>query len=134
MDWDALYEAATEARGKAYAPYSRFPVGAAVLMDDGTIFSGCNVENRSFGLTICAERVALAAAVTSGRTGLRAVLVLTDTEPPSAPCGACREFLTEFGTADTSVMLTNTQGDRQLHRLLELHPFPFVLPSPEQDW
>ena len=130
MDWDALLEAATEARGNAYIPYSRFPVGAAVLMEDGSIFAGCNVENRSFGLTICAERVALSSAVAAGQQGLQAVLVLADTEPPSAPCGACREFLTEFGTPDTPVMLVNPAGDRRLHRLQELHPYPFELPDP----
>jgi len=95
----ALLAAAREAAGRAYCPYSKFPVGAAILTDQGEIFSGCNVENASYGLTICAERSAVFQAI--ARTGIplriTAVLVYTPTQTPTAPCGACRQVLNEFG-------------------------------------
>jgi len=95
----ALLVAAREAAGRAYCPYSKFPVGAAILTDRGEIFSGCNVENASYGLTICAERSAVFQAI--ARTGspprIRAALVYTPTQTPTAPCGACRQVLNEFG-------------------------------------
>lgn len=92
-----LLAAARRAATAAYAPYSRFPVGAAVLMADGRIFTGCNVENASFGLTLCAERTAVFSAVAAGSRRLRAVAVFTPTPTPTLPCGACRQVLHEFG-------------------------------------
>ncbi|MBX7104127.1 MAG: cytidine deaminase [Gemmataceae bacterium] len=93
----ALRAAARAASAHAYCPYSKFRVGAAVLAGSGKVYSGCNVENASFGLTICAERSALAAAISAGETELAAVAIYTPTGMPTAPCGACRQALNEFG-------------------------------------
>jgi len=129
MDWEPLIQAATAVRENAYMPYSRYAVGAALLADDDRIYVGCNVENRTYGLTICAERVAVGTAVASGAKHVRAVVVVTDSEPPGTPCGPCRETLTEFGDAATAVLLVNTRGERVEHRLGDLLPFPFELPA-----
>lgn len=99
---DLLIDAARAAQARAYAPYSRYRVGAALEADDGAIYVGCNVENASFGLTICAERAAIAAAVVGGARHFRRAVVVTDSDPPGAPCGACRQVLNEFG-ADLTV-------------------------------
>jgi cytidine deaminase len=88
---------AREAMRNAWAPYSEFRVGAAIEAADGRVFVGCNVESASYGLTICAERMALGAAVAAGARSLRRVAVTTEVEPPAAPCGACRQLLAEFG-------------------------------------
>ena len=127
IDWQPLLDAARQARARAYAPYSGFQVGAALLMEDGAIVAGCNVENRSYGLTICAERGALSAAVAQGHGRPRAIAVLTDTSPPSAPCGMCRESLQELA-AGAPVLLANTAGERVETTVSELLPMPFVLP------
>ncbi len=95
----SLAAAAKAASAKAYAPYSRFPVGAAVLTESGEVFSGCNVENASFGLTNCAERSAVFAAVAAGHRKLRACAIYVPGEKVAAPCGACRQVLREFGAA-----------------------------------
>jgi cytidine deaminase len=93
----AMVQAAREASTRAYCPYSRFRVGAAVLTEAGAIVAGCNVENASYGLTICAERSAVFQAVAGGASAIRAVVVFTPTPEPTAPCGACRQVLNEFG-------------------------------------
>lgn len=98
IDKQRLYEAALEASRAAYSPYSHFPVGAAVLVETGEIFAGCNVENASYGLTICAERNAVFQAVAKGNQVIQAVLVYTPTAKPTTPCGACRQVLNEFAT------------------------------------
>lgn len=97
IDWQRLKRAALEARSRAYAPYSKFLVGAAVLTDEGEVFSGCNVENASFGITICAERVTLSSAVAAGYRRFRAIAVCA--HPLASPCGSCRQFIVEFGEA-----------------------------------
>ncbi len=128
MDLDALYQAALEARERAYAPFSRFQVGAALITADGSVFTGCNVENRSFGLTICAERTAVVSAVAAGHREIRAVAVVTDTDPPAVPCGMCLDTLSEFA-ANIPVLVGGLGEGRHIHRLRELHPNPFVWPE-----
>ena len=94
---DSLLISARSAQAQAYASYSYFDVGAALESSDGAVFLGCNVENASYGLTICAERAAVCAAVTAGVTKFRRAVVVSDVDPPAAPCGACRQVLAEFG-------------------------------------
>lgn len=118
-----LYKAALEAREKAYVPYSRFKVGAAVRTKDGRIFTGCNIENSSYGLTVCAERNAIFAAVGSGYRELEELCVVADTEDGVAPCGACRQVMCEFGLA--RVWLTNCRGKSLMMTIEELLPMSF---------
>jgi cytidine deaminase len=119
MDWEPLVAAAWAVRERAYAPYSKFHVGAALVAADGRIFVGCNVENLSYGLTNCAERVAIGAAVAAGARDLLAVAVVADTAVPISPCGACRQVLAEFGVA--RVLLAN-RTERLEFKLDELLP------------
>ncbi|HET7268692.1 MAG TPA: cytidine deaminase [Oleiagrimonas sp.] len=110
---DELLDRARAVRAHAYAPYSRFRVGAAVQCRDGRIFTGCNVENASYGLTTCAERNALCAAVSAGcKPGeLTRVAIIGDTDTPISPCGACRQFMQELGGDDLQVTLSNLHED-----------------------
>lgn len=118
-----LVEAAASVRRSAHAPYSKFAVGAAVLDADGGIHLGCNVENASYGLSVCAERHAVAAAVAAGASRLVAVAVVTAASPPASPCGACRQVLAEF--ADMTVILSNLDGERTLTTVAGLLPSAF---------
>jgi cytidine deaminase len=129
VDWTILVAAARDAREHAYAPYSDFQVGAAALMEDGSISAGCNVENRTYGLTLCAERVALATAVARGAGRARAIAVITDTSPPASPCGLCLQTMAEFADQDLPLLLINLEGDQIEHKLRDLLPHPFELPS-----
>jgi cytidine deaminase len=124
---DSLVAAARSAQTRAYAPYSRFRVGAALEGADGTVFLGCNVENASYGLTICAERAAICAAVSAGARRFRRAVVVSDVDPPAAPCGACRQVLAEFGLDLPIEGVGPTQT--VLWNLSELLPAPF---GPEQ--
>ena len=119
-----LLEAARTARSHAYAPYSGFAVGAAVRSGSGHIYAACNVENASFGLTVCAERNAVAAAVAAGETELQSLLILTDMSPPAPPCGACRQVLAEMAP-DLAIMLANESGGVERVRLGRLLPRQF---------
>ena len=124
MTPDPLVQAAVAAREKAFAPYSRFRVGAALEAEDGTIVPGCNVESASYGLTICAERVALVKAVSDGITGFKRVAVVTDVDDLTPPCGACRQLLWEFAP-DAEVVLANLRGQTAVYRVAELLPHGF---------
>ena len=120
-----LLEAAEQARKNAYAPYSGgFKVGAAVLTEDGNIFGGCNVENSSFGATICAERVAVFKAVCEGHRKIRAVAVVVDSPHPIPPCGVCLQVISEFGP-DADVMMANTTGEVTVSNMKQLLPLSF---------
>ena len=123
-----LLDRARRAREHAYAPYSNFKVGAAVLTATGEIFSGGNIENASLGATVCAERVAIFAAVAAGCRDLIALAVIADTPDPVAPCGLCRQVLAEFNP-DCPVLLANTAGRWRLANLKELLPMAFRLPD-----
>jgi cytidine deaminase len=109
--------------GRAYAPYSRFHVGAVLVGKDGRTFAGCNVENISYGLTICAERNAVFAAVAAGCREFERIVIVADTEVPASPCGACRQVLAEFNP-DLEVVLSNFRGLSETFRLAELLPRP----------
>jgi cytidine deaminase len=122
-----LLDQARRARERAYAPYSNFTVGAAVLTAAGEIFSGCNIENASLGATICAERVAIFAAVAAGHRDLTALAVVAGTAEPVAPCGLCRQVLAEF-SPDCRVIMANNAGHIRLANLKELLPLAFRLP------
>ena len=123
---EALLAAAREAAGRAYVPYSGFPVGAAVLTADGTVVTGCNVENASYGLTVCGERVAVWAAATAGHRAIRAVAVATPASLGATPCGACRQVLNEFAPADAElVVLLDGEGGPEQIPLSALLPRSF---------
>ena len=121
---DALVEAALAVRSNAFAPFSRFQVGAAVEDADGRIHTGCNVENATYGLTICAERVAVFKAISEGVRKFARVVVAADTDVLTPPCGACRQILWEF-CGDVEVLLVNPRGKSESYRLKELFPKPF---------
>jgi cytidine deaminase len=121
---EALLDAARRARENAVAPFSKFQVGAAVRAKSGKIYSGCNVENASYGLTICAERVAIFKALSEGERGFTAIAVVTDTDQLTPPCGACRQIIWEF-CGDAEVILGNLKGMTELHRMAALLPRPF---------
>jgi cytidine deaminase len=121
---DLLIEAAKQARENAHAPYSNFRVGAALRSTSGRIFGGCNVENATYGLTMCAERVAIFKAVSEGERGFSAIAVVTDTDVLTPPCGACRQLIWEF-CGDIPVSMANLKGKIEVVQMKELFPKPF---------
>ncbi|MCM3700917.1 cytidine deaminase [Paenibacillus macerans] len=121
---EQLIRQAIEARKQAYAPYSRFPVGAA-LLSGGKVYLGCNIENASFGLTNCAERTAVFKAVSEGNRRIEAIAVVAGTDGPVSPCGACRQVLAEFCDRDTKIYLTNLQGNTEEWTMEQLLPGAF---------
>jgi cytidine deaminase len=123
-DATALIDAARRVRLNAFAAFSHFQVGAALETDDGHIITGCNVENATYGLTVCAERVAVFKAISEGYRRFRRVAVVADTAAPTPPCGACRQILWEFG-GDLEVILANLEREIGRHQLKDLLPLPF---------
>ena len=119
-----LTEAALAARKNAHAPYSKFKVGAALEDENGRIFTGCNVENATYGLTVCAERVAVWKAISEGARKFRAIAIAADTRTLTPPCGPCRQILWEF-CGDIEVTLVNPAGKRETFHLKEIFPRPF---------
>ena len=124
MSASSLIRAARAARRGAIAPFSRFKVGAALEAADGTIITGCNIENATYGLTICAERVAMFKALSEGHRRFRRIAVAADTAAPTPPCGACRQILWEFG-GDLEIFLANLEDHKGTYRLKDLLPLPF---------
>ena len=119
-----LIDAAREVRDRAHAPYSNFQVGAAVETEDGTIYTGCNVESASYGLTVCAERVAIWKGVSEGAKKFGRIAVVVDTDELTPPCGACRQVIWEF-CGDAPVILSNLQGKTETIQMSELLPRAF---------
>ena len=124
MSVSELIAAAKRARRNARADYSKFKVGAALETADGQIITGCNIENSTYGLTLCAERVAMFKAISEGHKKFRRIAVAFDTHAPTPPCGACRQILWEFG-GDIEIILATLGGRSVSHRLGELLPLPF---------
>jgi cytidine deaminase len=124
LEFDALIKAATLARENAHARFSNFRVGAALRTPAGKIFGGCNVENATYGLTICAERVAIFKAISEGERRFDAIAVVTDTDSLTPPCGACRQLIWEF-CGEVPVVLANLSGKMEVLRMSALFPKPF---------
>jgi cytidine deaminase len=122
--FELLFNAARATFDRAIADYSQFKVGAALETADGLIISGCNIENASYGLTMCAERVAMFKALSEGHRAFRRILIVTDTNEPTPPCGACRQILWEFG-GDLEILLADLTGVTAAHRLSDLLPVAF---------
>jgi len=119
-----LIAAARRAREFAHADFSNFKVGAALETSEGVVISGCNIENATYGLTVCAERVAMFKALSEGHRQFRRIVVVADTDAPTPPCGACRQILWEFG-GDLEVILANLDRETGRHALSDLFPLPF---------
>ncbi|MGP1459058.1 MAG: cytidine deaminase [Treponema sp.] len=123
-DLEGLFATAKEASKGSYSPYSKFPVGAALLLEDGTVITGANIENRSFGLTNCAERTAIFAAVAAGRKDFKAIAIATPTSSyPVAPCGACRQVISEFASPDTPVIFGSDFENSVFTDVKGVYPF-----------
>lgn len=126
MNGEQLLELAKQARGNAYVPYSKFPVGAAILTGDGSVVTGCNIENASFGLTNCAERTAIFKLISEGKSDIQMIAVVADTAGPVSPCGMCRQVMAEFCSPDTRVILSNLNGQSKETTVEQLLPFSFT--------
>ena len=123
-EFDSLISAAKTARENAHAPFSNFKVGAALRTTTGKVFGGCNVENATYGLTVCAERVAIFKAMSEGERKFDAIAVVTDTDTLTPPCGACRQLIWEF-CGDVPVIMSNLKGNVETFRMSQLFPKPF---------
>lgn len=124
MTYKRLVSIARKARKNSYSPYSKFRVGAALLTDDGRVVTGCNIENSSFGLTICAERTAIFKAVSDGCTRFKAIAIATDENEFVAPCGACRQVIMDLA-GDIDFIMSTRRGALKVRKLSELLPYPF---------
>ena len=122
--FDSLVDAARQARNNAVADFSHFKVGAALETDTGEIVTGCNVENATYGLTVCAERVAIFKALSEGKRAFKRIAVVADTASPTPPCGACRQIIWEF-CGDVEVVIANLTEIKRTMRMSELLPLPF---------
>lgn len=120
-----LIEIARQARERAHAPYSKFKVGAAVECRNGDVFTGCNIENSSYSLTICAERVALSKAISEGASNITRIAVIADTHSPIPPCGACRQVILELCGMEVQIIMANLRGEAETRTISELLPAPF---------
>lgn len=126
MDWKELFKEASEARNRAYTPYSNFKVGSALLTKNGKVYSGCNIENASFGATNCAERTSIFKAVSEGERDFIMLVVTAETDQPVSPCGICRQVIAEFCPPDMPVYLTNLKGHVKKTTVQELLPIAFT--------
>lgn len=124
-EYSKLIEEAINAREFAYVPYSNFKVGAAVLMEDGSIYSGCNIENASFGATNCAERTAIFKAISEGKKEIKALAEIGDIETYTMPCGICRQVISEFISEDIDVILIKNKNDFVIKKFSEIFPLSF---------
>lgn len=120
-----LIEFARQAREQAHAPFSNFKVGAALECSDGQIITGCNVENSSYGLSMCAERVAIFKAISEGFHSFKRIAVIADTHSPVRPCGACRQVISDLFPLNTEVLMANLNGETEITSIHELLPAPF---------
>ncbi|MBO6257082.1 cytidine deaminase [bacterium] len=128
MNYEELMQKAIEASKKSYSPYSKFAVGACVVMDDGSIYCGCNFENSSFGMTICAERNAIGSAIADGKRKIKAVAIYSPNQEKCFPCGACRQVIHEFCENDEDVDIIVKNGDNiEIYTLAHLLPESFNL-------
>ncbi len=121
----AAFELAKEARENAHAPYSKFQVGAGLLLSDGDVVTGCNVENASYGGTVCAERIAIFKAVSERQTGFTDIVVVTDALEPAYPCAFCLQVMAEFFNPETKIWVADLKSVRSVHKFKELLPKPF---------
>ncbi|REJ09690.1 cytidine deaminase [Halobacillus trueperi] len=125
MESNQLINEAKKIREKAYVPYSNFPVGAALVTEDGTLYTGCNIENAAYPVTCCAERVAIFKAVSDGHNSFKELAVVADTKRPVPPCGSCRQVMSEFFQSDVKIHTTNLHGDTKTFTMDEILPFSF---------
>ncbi|TGB04568.1 cytidine deaminase [Halobacillus salinus] len=134
MKQQDLIQEATKMRERAYTPYSKFPVGAALLTEDGSLYTGCNIENAAYPVTCCAERVAIFKAISDGHHSFSQLAVVADTKRPVPPCGSCRQVMSEFFGPDVMIHTSNLGGETKSLSMDELLPFSFAasdLPSEE---
>lgn len=128
-DWTGLPDIARAAQGRAYAPYSNFHVGCALVGKSGAVYKGCNVENSSYGMAMCAERSAVSAAIVNGEREFTHMLLVTDADAPESPCGACRQVLNEFAP-DLEILSLGADGSEQRWTIADLLPAPFEFKPP----
>ena len=126
MDYKKLAKIAIEARENAYVPYSSFKVGAAVVTEDGSIYTGCNIENASYGATNCAERTAIFKAVSEGHKKIKAIAIVGDMSTNTYPCGICRQVIVEFATADIHIILVKNEESYIIKTMEEILPGAFT--------